>query len=67
LKQSIFSLETEYESNPAKREILKPRLLNHYFWLIDYYETSNEDHSLIEEVLLKIRVTDLAIYNMYAK
>jgi tetratricopeptide (TPR) repeat protein len=67
LKQSIFSLETEYESNPAIRKILKPRLLNHYFWLIDHYETSNEDSSLIEEVLLKIRVTDLAIYNMYAK
>jgi len=67
LKQSTFSLETEYESNPAKRGILKPRLLNHYFWLIDHYETSKEDPSLIEEVLLKIRVTDLAVYNMYAK
>jgi len=66
LKQSIFSLEAEYEANPARREILKPRLLNHYFWLIDYCETSREDSSLIEETLLKLKVTDPDIYNMYA-
>jgi len=66
LKQSIFSLEAEYEANPARREILKPRLLNQYFWLIDYYEISREDSSLIEETLLKIKVTDPDIYKMYA-
>jgi len=66
LKQSIFSLEAEYELNPARRKLLKPRLLNHYFWLIDYYEINREDSSLIEETLLKIKVTDPDIYNMYA-
>ena len=66
LKQSIFSLESEYESNPARREILKPRLLNHYFWLIDYYEISREDPSLIEETMLKIKVTDPGIYSIFA-
>jgi tetratricopeptide (TPR) repeat protein len=67
LKQSIFSLEAEYDSNPARRMILKPRLLNHYFWLIDYYENNHEDSSLIEETLLKIKVTDPDIYSMYAR
>jgi len=66
LKQSIFSLEAEYESNPARRCVLKPRLLNHYFWLIDYYDINREDSSLIDETLLKIKVTDPDIYNMYA-
>ena len=66
LKQSIFSLEAEYESNPLRRAIIKPRLLNHYFWLIDHYEKNHEDASLIEETLLKIKVTDPDIYNMYA-
>jgi len=65
LKQSIFSLEAEYESNSKRRKIIKPRLLNHYFWLIDYYENSREDSSLIEETLLKIKITDSAIYSMY--
>jgi len=66
LKQSIFSLEAEYDANPSRRALLKPRLLNHYFWLIDHYEISREDHSLIEEILLKIKVTDPDIYKMYA-
>jgi len=65
LKQSIFSLEAEYDANPSRRALLKPRLLNHYFWLIDHYEISREDHSLIEEILLKIKVTDPDIYKMY--
>jgi len=67
LKQSIFSLEAEYDSNPARQAVLRPRLLNHYFWLIDYYENNHEDPSLIEEVLLKIKVTDPDIYSMYAR
>jgi len=65
LKQSIFSLETEYEANPSKRQKIKPRLLNHYFWLIDHYEISREEPSLVEETLLKIKVTDPDIYTMY--
>jgi tetratricopeptide (TPR) repeat protein len=65
LKQSIFSLEAEYQANPARRGVLKPRLLNRYFWLIDHYENSHEDSSLIDETLLKIKVTDPDIYQMY--
>ncbi|MCL2806056.1 MAG: hypothetical protein FWD26_08970 [Treponema sp.] len=65
LKQSIFSLETEYEANPARRSLLKPRLINHYFWLVDHYETVHEDSSFIDETLLKIKVLDPDIYNMY--
>jgi tetratricopeptide (TPR) repeat protein len=65
LKQSIFSLEAECGANPSRREQLKPRLLNRYFWLIDHHETSREDPSMIEETLLKIKVTDPDIYKMY--
>ena len=65
LKQSIFTLEAECGANPGRRAILKPRLLNRYFWLIDHYENSREDSSLIEETLLKIKVTDPDIYRMY--
>jgi len=65
LKQSIFSLEAECAANSSRREQLKPRLLNKYFWLIDHHEISHEDPSLIEETLLKIQVTDPDIYKMY--
>ncbi len=65
LKQSIFALETEYQANPSRQEILKPRLLNRYFWLIDHYENIKEASSLVEETLLKIEVTDRNIYQKY--
>jgi tetratricopeptide (TPR) repeat protein len=67
LKQSIFSMESERDANPARGSILKPRLLNRYFWLIDHYENSRENPALIEEVLLKIKVTDPDIYQRYTK
>jgi tetratricopeptide (TPR) repeat protein len=65
LKQSIFAMETECRGNPGRAEGLKPRLINKYFWLIDYYDTKREDQLLRDEVLLKIKVTDPEIYERY--
>jgi tetratricopeptide (TPR) repeat protein len=67
LKQSIFTLETECRGNPAQCAVLKPRLINRYFWLIDYYTSNNEDPALIEGVLLKIKTTDSEIYERYMR
>ncbi|MCL2270703.1 MAG: hypothetical protein FWC24_05090 [Treponema sp.] len=67
LKQSIFTMETECRGNPEQSTVLKPRLINRYFWLIDYYENKREDPDLIEEALLKIKVTDQEIYERYIK
>jgi tetratricopeptide (TPR) repeat protein len=67
LKQSIFSLEAEYRGSPEKNFFLKPRLLNRYFWLIDHYENTREDTGLIEETLLKIKITDPEIYERYIR
>jgi len=67
LKQSIFTLETECRGNPAQSVILKPRLINRYFWLVDYYTSNNEDPALIEGVLLKIKTTDSEIYERYMR
>jgi tetratricopeptide (TPR) repeat protein len=67
LKQAIFSLETERQNSPGRDSILKPRLLNRYFWLVDHYENTREDSALIEEILLKIKVTDPEIYERYIR
>jgi len=67
LKQSIFTLETECRGNPERGALLKPRLINRYFWLIDYYENKREDPDLIKEIELKIKVTDPEIYERYIK
>jgi tetratricopeptide (TPR) repeat protein len=65
LKQSIFSLENEIRSGQGNILILKPRLINRYFWLIDHYENAREDPSMIEETMLKIKTIDPAIYERY--
>ncbi|MDR0315868.1 MAG: hypothetical protein LBH97_03095 [Treponema sp.] len=67
LKQSIFSLETELRSGPEENAHLKPKLINRYFWLIDHYENTRENPELIEETLLKIKVTDPVIYERYTR
>jgi tetratricopeptide (TPR) repeat protein len=67
LKQSIFSLEAERGNNPERDSLLKPRLLNRYFWLVDHYENIREDPALIEEILLKIKITDPEIYERYIR
>jgi hypothetical protein len=67
LKQSIRALETECRGNPAQCAILKPRLINRYFWLIDYYTSNNEDPALIEGVLFNIKTTDSEIYERYMR
>jgi tetratricopeptide (TPR) repeat protein len=69
LKQSIFALENEIRSGggPDGTSLLKPRLLNRYFWLIDHYENVREDPGLIEETMLKIKLIDPAVYERYTK
>jgi tetratricopeptide (TPR) repeat protein len=63
LKQAIYQLEREIGGQKDSR--LVPRLLNHYFWLVDHYLNSGEDRKKIEEVLSKIKELDPEIYNEY--
>ncbi|GHV29224.1 hypothetical protein AGMMS4952_14620 [Spirochaetia bacterium] len=65
LKQSIFALESAIRNRPEDLNLLIPRLINRYFWLIDHYENVEEDPSLIEETLLKIKIVDPALYERY--
>jgi tetratricopeptide (TPR) repeat protein len=63
LKQSIYQLEKEYLKE--HKEELIPKILNHYFWLIDHYVSSGEDREKIEEILQKIKAIDQKIYRDY--
>ena len=73
LKQSILSLENEYRSGGPKSAhsvLVKPRLLNRYFWLIDHYEQTRDSLGLdflglIEETMLKIKFIDPAVHEYY--
>ncbi len=65
LKQSISELERDIKDNPKEAPLLKPRLINRYFWLVDHYEAIGEAHSRIDEILLKVRLLDQSVYTLY--
>lgn len=61
LKQAIYQLERDSEASPG----LVPRLINHYFWLIDHLQTSGEERQKIDEVLDKLKALDPEVYREY--
>jgi tetratricopeptide (TPR) repeat protein len=63
LKQAIYQLEKRIGGKRDNR--LTPRLINHYFWLVDHYLNAGEDRQKIEETLGKIRELDTEIYKEY--
>lgn len=65
LKQGIYALESELKDPSSNGKILTPRLLNRYFWLVDYYVSSKESESKISDVLLRIQVLDEGICKSY--
>lgn len=67
LKQSIYLLEQELRENRGEPEVIKPRLINRYFWLIDHYVATNETQDKIDEVKVRIRSVDEHVYRQYTK
>ncbi|MGI5064959.1 tetratricopeptide repeat protein [Treponema putidum] len=68
LKQNIFLMEGEVQNaSQEQKNKLVPRLINHYFWLIDHYVSVNENKSKIDDLLLRIKVLDQNIYNCYMR
>ncbi len=65
LQQDIFAKESELKDPTSNRGLLVPRLINLYFWLVDYYLLSKEKLSKVSEVLLKIKLLDPVIYSIY--
>jgi tetratricopeptide (TPR) repeat protein len=65
LKQAIYSLETEIKETGCDHAILVPKLINHYFWFIDYLISQQEDRSKVEETLLKIKLLDAEVHKKY--
>ena len=68
LKQSILALESESGNKP--NDMLKPRLLNRYFRLIEHCgvfrgRNTGDNSDLVEETMRKIKFIDPAIYEQY--
>ena len=67
LNQEIYSKEGEIKDASSNKEILKPHLINLYFWLIDYYVLEKDSISRINEVLLKLKLLAPEIHSLYVK
>jgi len=68
LKQNIFLLENICRNkNDRNVALAKPKLINCYFWLIDYYSCDNLSHHKIDEVLLRIKLLNEGVYNSYIR
>ena len=67
LKQEIYAKETEIKDAGAQRDLIVPRLINLYFWLIDYYLAAKEDVSKMNEIITRIKILDTEIYELYVK
>jgi hypothetical protein len=66
LKQAIYALENELKETASDSALIIPKLMNHYFWLIDHIAASQDERGKIEETLRKIRLLDDDIYKQYA-
>jgi hypothetical protein len=65
LKQDVFTLENDIKAAGAEgSDCLKPRLLNKYFWLADYYEAVG-DTAARDTMMRKIKLLDPFIYERW--
>lgn len=67
LRNDIFAMENEIKDPSCNEEILIPKMFNSYFWLIDHYVLTHAGTAKINEILLKIKILDSSIYEMYIK
>ena len=64
LKKDLYAMENEIKDPSCNSEILVPRMLNCYFWLMDHYYLAKENQAKINEVLLRIKLLDSAVYEI---
>jgi tetratricopeptide (TPR) repeat protein len=64
LKQKIYALKSEIADGDRQGR-LKPKLINYYLRLMDYYQASGAGRSAVDEVLMEIRLLSPAIYRTY--
>lgn len=67
LLQGIYARENELRDPVCNTQILTPKLINMYFWLIDHYVRTESNSEKINEVLLRIKLLDRNIYDLYVK
>jgi tetratricopeptide (TPR) repeat protein len=65
LRSMIKRLESEYANNRKKRGYIEPKLLNHYFWLIDTLKILGGSRKEIEQSLQRISEINPDVFSRY--
>jgi tetratricopeptide (TPR) repeat protein len=65
LRNMIKRLESEYANNRKKRAYIEPKLLNHYFWLIDTLKILGGSRKEIEQSLQRINEINPDVFSRY--
>lgn len=65
LNMEIQELETEYYSKKFNNNLIIPRIINRYFWLLDYYSLQNINKEYIDIYLNKLKDINKSIYEKY--
>lgn len=65
LNMEIQELENEYNNKKIRDEILLAKIINRYFWLIDYYTLQNKNNDYINIYQNKLKEIDHDIYQKY--
>ena len=67
LNRKIYAVETEMKNPSCQSEILTPRLINMYFWMIDFYVSVGKKDKEKNELLVRMKILDKEIYELYVK
>ncbi len=68
LQQSVYQMEQDLRQvSQIERDVLIPKLINRYFWLIDQFVCMPSSQEKIDGVLLKLRKLHPDIYQKYVE
>jgi len=67
LRQDIYALERAWQEEPERHDILRPALLNKYFWFLDHARQTQQARHVTDEILLKIESLHPDIYKLYTR
>ncbi len=61
----VENLEREYETKHFSNKDLEPKLINRYFWIIDYYKLQNNNDEYANIFIDKLKNLNNEIYEIY--
>jgi len=63
--QEVQDLENEFFNKRFYKDTVEPKLINRYFWLLDYYSSQMENNEYFEMYLKKLKDINEKIYQKY--